>query len=400
MIYGDIYEQAGKMKIGRHLLVLAVFPVSTSAVFAVEMSTNDSRSPATLIAAADATVDEELTLATVSNQLDILEKFFFNTTYPTEVYAARLNRLEVLVFRAQQSGSNTHRLKHLIAALPAQSKEQVTAAIASLVKSEPTANPLAPPPPRPTTETYYSGGKEFTVQLATQQSQAAGPSATTAAPIATESSQGATPSGQAAVSSATAQSSGPTSTAQTGTTIASVASVPSPSASLLGSVQESGPNWQAQLDTLYDSIDKLVKKFYPNAKITISGEKMHFDYKCKEETDFYHPERTVYTPQDSGILGNISRQTGQYNQANKDRLPSEVPDGWHTNLTMAPYSKVQGAHLLTHLSFPSNMDPRFKSQFETLINSFNTQELAQRSAARGSARCRQQGWCQGAAAEN
>ncbi len=383
------------MKIGRHLLVLAVFPVSTAAVFAEEMSANYSRSPANLIAQADTTADEELTLATVSNQLNILEKFLFNQNYSKENYAERLNRLEMLVFHAQQTGSNSHRLKHLIAALPPQSKEQVTAAIADLVKSEPTANPLAPPPPRPTTETYYRAGKEFTVQLASPQSQTAGPSGTTAAPGATELSQGATPSGQAAGLSASAPSGVPTSTGQSGlptsaeqtnTAIASAQSVPFSPAHLLGSAQTSVPNYQAQLDTLYDSVDKLVKKFYPNAKITMTGEKMHFEYKCKQESDFYHPERTVNAPQDAGILGDISLQQGQYTQANKDRLPSEVPDGFHTNLTMAPYSKLQGAHLLTHLSFPSDMDSRFKSQFEGLINSFNTQELAERSAARATAR--------------
>jgi len=379
-------KRRDKVKIGRQLLVLAVFPVSTSVVFAEGMGANDSSAPATLIAQADTTVDQALTLATVSNQLNILEKFYFNRTYSDQVSAERLKRLEMLVFRAGQTGSDGHRIKHLIAALPPQSKDQVTAAIANLVKSEPTANPLAPPPPRPDSETYYSQGREFTVHFPTAQPQTAGSSTTTAVPGATELSQGTTPSGQAAVLSTTASGSVPTATEETTPTIASMQSPPFSPAQLMGSAQASAPNYQAQLDTLYDSINKLVKKFYPNAKITSSGDKMHFEYKCKQESDFYHPERTVYTPQEQGILGDIALQPGQYNQANKNRLPSEVPDGFHTNLTMAPYSKIQGAHLLTHLSFPSDMDSRFKSQFEALINSFNTQELADRSAARTATR--------------
>jgi hypothetical protein len=135
-----------------------------------------------------------------------------------------------------------------------------------------------------------------------------------------------------------------------------------------------------QLNTLFKHVETVVKKFYPRATIAISDSKIHIEYKCKSEESFY-TQRTVLAPQAGGILCDITLKPGQYKGEDKDRLPSEVQDGFHTNLTMAPYSKQQDKHLLMILSFPADIDVQFKEHFKKLINSFDAKELAAEAAA-------------------
>jgi hypothetical protein len=136
---------------------------------------------------------------------------------------------------------------------------------------------------------------------------------------------------------------------------------------------------QTQLDSDFKRIEKLVKKFYPKANVTISSSNMHFDEKCKNEMGYYSG-RLVLAPQSGGILCDITLKPGEYHGDDKNRLPSEVPDGFHTNLTMAPYSKLQNKHLLVRMSFPPDIDVEFKKHFKTLINNFNSGEIAAEAA--------------------
>ena len=82
---------------------------------------------------------------------------------------------------------------------------------------------------------------------------------------------------------------------------------------------------------MFNSLLKLFKKFYPAAKVTSASAKMHIEEKCKSEQSFYS-DRTVLAPQSGGILCDITLKPGEYRGEDKDRLPSEVQDGYHTNM--------------------------------------------------------------------
>ena len=141
---------------------------------------------------------------------------------------------------------------------------------------------------------------------------------------------------------------------------------------------EKSPNYT--LESIFQRVKELVEKYYPKASITIDSDKMHFEKKCQDKYDFLGD--LVHEPQSGGILCDITLKSGEYTGKDKDRLPSEVNDGFHTNWTIAPYSKLQNAHLLARLSFPPDVNTGFKEKFESLINLFNKQELANEATAK------------------
>ena len=150
------------MKIKRSLLILAVLPMTValqSSVLAQAGNVNlapigttertpgvaaaysigianlarnqKSRSPqAVLLAdaapstndAAPSTTASAMALASTSDQLNILEKFFFNHTNSGQGASERLNLLEMTVLHKQTTGPISDRIKNLIAALPDPAK--------------------------------------------------------------------------------------------------------------------------------------------------------------------------------------------------------------------------------------------------------------------------------------
>lgn len=124
---------------------------------------------------------------------------------------------------------------------------------------------------------------------------------------------------------------------------------------------------------VYKQIQELVKEFYPKAKITITEKTMHFDEKCHQEMGYYSGKLTL-APQAGGILCDISLKSGEYEGKDKDRLPSETHDGFHSDLCMAPYSRLQKSHLMVHLIFPPDISIDFKERFKTVVNDFNAHE--------------------------
>jgi len=135
-----------------------------------------------------------------------------------------------------------------------------------------------------------------------------------------------------------------------------------------------------ELGTVLKSIEQLVHQSYPKAKIEVSATKMHCEFKCRNETGYYSG-LSVLAPQEGGIVCDLTLESGKYNGADKDRLPSEVEDGFHTTLTVAPYSKQQDKYLLARLSFPPDLPAEFNDNFKAAVNAFNAKELAAEAAA-------------------
>lgn len=116
---------------------------------------------------------------------------------------------------------------------------------------------------------------------------------------------------------------------------------------------------------MYKQITDLVKQFYPKAQIKTSDAGLHFEYKVKSEIGYYS-NRPVLAPQEGGILGDVSCDAGEC----KDKFEAEKRDGFHTILTLAPYSKKLDHHVLATLTFPTDVASEFKEQFTETVNSF------------------------------
>jgi hypothetical protein len=391
-------------------------------------------------AASASSTDAAMALANVSDQLNILEKFLLDNNYSSEAHWQRLDRLEMTVFHKHNEGTSTDRVKNIVAALPEQSRTQVKDAIAKLVMSEPTANPLAPaqtetpgqapsappatalahtvilappaagsaPPASaavlPATEfnpTRLSALEQFFFEAnypnqTTEQrlarletlifgGQNSGTDAqrfkslTAALPKATRDRVK-----QMMESAANAPAGTPVTVVNLSTPATQIAAA---QAATTAPAQPSSTNAQptkaeleAAVNPVYSALKSLVEKFYPQAKVTITGTKMHFEYKCSEEMAFYS-NRKVYAPNEEGILCDITLEAGKYNKPDAKLLPSDVPEGFHTNLKMAPYANALNEHLMTRLSYPPQTDLGFKGRFERIINGFGGEERDAQTAA-------------------
>jgi hypothetical protein len=127
-----------------------------------------------------------------------------------------------------------------------------------------------------------------------------------------------------------------------------------------------------EADNVCNAILQLVKEYYPKAKITNENNTIHFQEKVKKEDNFSgsHGNKELLAPQSGGIIGDISMRPGEYSGADKSELNCERVNGFHTVLLMAPYSKLQDAHLMARLVFPCDVPFEFKSRFKTIINTF------------------------------
>lgn len=81
-----------------------------------------------------------------ASSLSRLEDKYFQTAFPKDEKAERIERLEKLVFGEARSGSLDERLKSLIDLLPAESAEQAPASPGQATPASPEADNSAPPP--------------------------------------------------------------------------------------------------------------------------------------------------------------------------------------------------------------------------------------------------------------
>jgi hypothetical protein len=423
------------MKIKRTASMLAL-PLSAIVFLAPAGNANNAillaaQMPETPAASASST-DAAMALANVSDQLNILEKFLLDKNYSNEAHWQRLDRLEMTVFHKHNEGTSTDRVKNIVAALPEQSRTQVTDAIAKLVMSEPTANPLAPAQTESPGQAPSAPSATAPAQVGTQTPPAPGSAPPVSAAVlpTTEFNParlsaleqfffeanypnqtteqrlvrletlifGGQNSGTdaqrlrsltAALPKATrdrvkqmmeSAANAPAGTPGTVVNVSTPATQIAAAQPASTTAQPAKANLEAAVNPVYSALKSLVEKFYPQAKVTITGTKMHFEYKCSEEMAFYS-NRKVYAPKEDGILCDISLEPGKYDKPDAKLLPSDVPEGFHTNLKMAPYANALNEHLMTRLSYPPQTDLGFKGRFERIINGFGGEERDAQTAA-------------------
>ncbi|HEY9719743.1 MAG TPA: hypothetical protein V6C69_19850 [Trichormus sp.] len=121
----------------------------------------------------------------------------------------------------------------------------------------------------------------------------------------------------------------------------------------------------------YNAIEELVKRYYPRAKFTRTTNGLRFAYKLKPELGYYS-DRIVLAPLDGGILGELILTPGKCSE-----IESTVPDGFHSTLTLGPYSQNLQSHLLVKLTYPaSDFSPEFEDKFIDLVNRFGVMDDA------------------------
>ncbi|MBS1957076.1 MAG: hypothetical protein JST89_22995 [Cyanobacteria bacterium SZAS-4] len=116
------------------------------------------------------------------------------------------------------------------------------------------------------------------------------------------------------------------------------------------------------------SISKLVAEYFPRAKITTTGNSLHFEYKVHERMHPYN-RREVLSPELDGILGDVELKSG----GPSDRIVGflERPETVHSVLLMAPYSASDKTWLSTRLVFQPITPLDFMDSFKKIIASYD-----------------------------
>ncbi|MBI2810969.1 MAG: hypothetical protein HYX67_09095, partial [Candidatus Melainabacteria bacterium] len=123
-----------------------------------------------------------------------------------------------------------------------------------------------------------------------------------------------------------------------------------------------------ETQNLLNSISTLVKDYFPRAKITSTGNSLHFEYKVHERMHPYN-RRNVLSPDLDGILGDVEVKQG----GPKDRIVGfiERPETVHSVLIMAPYSASDKTWLSTRLVYQPITPLDFMDTFKKLIASYD-----------------------------
>jgi len=141
----------------------------------------------------------------------------------------------------------------------------------------------------------------------------------------------------------------------------------------IGAATSNTPEPAADINSIFSDLQRLVKEFYPNAKMTLADNKLHFAFRTRNLYGF-NSRRIAETPLSDGILGDVAVQQGIYQGSDKEMLPSDIVDGDGATLTMAPLSRSRNSHLLAKLAYPTDVPVEFKDRFKSIVAGFNANE--------------------------
>jgi hypothetical protein len=146
-----------------------------------------------------------------------------------------------------------------------------------------------------------------------------------------------------------------------------------PIASYAGAEGEKAAAQESRSSQVYKEVTEVVKDFYPKAKVTQNGDKIHFEYKVRSHIGSYS-NRQELSPDLGGILGDIEVKSGEYK--GREKLPTELNEYVHVVLLMAPYSKSANNHLLTRVAYPPDTPIDFLDRIKAVVNQYNAGESA------------------------
>ncbi len=128
----------------------------------------------------------------------------------------------------------------------------------------------------------------------------------------------------------------------------------------------SAPVHAAVTKPVYDEISKLVRIYFPNAKVTENGGKLHFEYKAAPHIST-STNLPVVGPKEGGVLGEIEVKHG-----NSQRAAKNINEYYYQTLLMAPYSANHNCYLNVRLSYPPETTSDFVDKFKALVVDFDS----------------------------
>lgn len=124
------------------------------------------------------------------------------------------------------------------------------------------------------------------------------------------------------------------------------------------------PHWSE----LSSTVEKLVREYFPKAKLKPGMEQMHVEYKAKP---FILPStnKEEQGPDWGGIVFDMELKKGPY--AGVHQVPKKFNEySFYSVELFAPYSKKFDSHLLTRICYPFDVPPEFLKRFKKVVEDF------------------------------
>ncbi len=123
-------------------------------------------------------------------------------------------------------------------------------------------------------------------------------------------------------------------------------------------------NW-ASLDTI---VEKLIREYYPKAKIKPGKEKLYVEYKAKPYI-LPSTNKQEQGPDWGGIVIDMELQKGPY--AGVHQVPKKFNEySFYSVELYAPYSQKYDCHLLTRICYPFDVPQEFLKRFKKVVEEF------------------------------
>jgi uncharacterized protein YbaP (TraB family) len=117
---------------------------------------------------------------------------------------------------------------------------------------------------------------------------------------------------------------------------------------------------------VYEEVTKLVRTYFPNAKISQATGKLHFEFKAAPHIST-STNLPVIGPKEGGILGDVEVKRG-----NSGTAPKSINEYYYQTVTMAPYSASHDCYLNVKMSYPPETASDFVDKFKILVNDFES----------------------------
>jgi hypothetical protein len=122
--------------------------------------------------------------------------------------------------------------------------------------------------------------------------------------------------------------------------------------------------------SLYAACTKLLKEYYPNAKIKQKDANLHAEYKMRM---FDIPQTNTIEPgvEWGGVLCDLELAPGPYTGV--EPVPRQLNQySTYKVMVLAPYSPKYDCHLNVRLTYPFDIKPDFLERFKLLVNDFES----------------------------
>lgn len=123
-------------------------------------------------------------------------------------------------------------------------------------------------------------------------------------------------------------------------------------------------NWSV----LSSTVEKLVKEYYPKAKIESKNQLLHVSFKGRPYI-LPSTNKEEIGPDWGGLVFDMELKDGPY--AGVHQVPKKFNEYSFYNVELfAPYSKKYNRHLLTRICYPFDTAPEFLKRFKKVVEDF------------------------------